>query len=184
MADDPARDGRAARARRPPQRPGQAAPPSGAAHRAIPRPTDGERQEAERVLDAMRALRMLRGKTTHTKAELIALALAWRRRDVSLQGLDDAACLELFGIVDGSTDARRSWVLDADRRRIEQAEQYLALPEAERASFVADVPTEDERQARKRQRHEGECDRVDAARPAPAAFARPIDRRCCGRRRT
>jgi hypothetical protein len=97
MADDPARDGRAARARRPPQRPGQAAPPSGAAHRAIPRPTDVERQDAQCVLDAMRTLRLLRNKSNHVKVELIALALAWRNpEDRTLHGLDEATCLELF----------------------------------------------------------------------------------------
>ena len=56
MADDRARAGRAARVRRPPQRQRQAAPLLGVAQRAIPRPTDDERRNAQCVLEVLSTL--------------------------------------------------------------------------------------------------------------------------------
>ena len=155
MADDPARDARAGRVRRPPQHPVQPPSRAGAVPRAGERPTADERQEAQRVLDALHAVGLLRGKSTHVPVELIALARAWRRKDPAVAALDDVSCLTLFEVrLDGNRDWRRKWAVDVELRRIEQAEQYLALSEEDRAAFVPDRPSRDEVEARKRQRAE------------------------------
>ena len=98
----------------------------------------------------MRTLGLLKLRSSRVKPNLIALAIASRQPDASLDGLDDEACLELFGVkFDGNTDWRNAWVLDADRCRISLAggRLYLKLLEAARAGFVAHVPTQREIEA-------------------------------------
>ena len=106
MADGAGTSGRGRRAHRVG---GNPIADSEAIHPAEPRsgrPTPAERAEAASLIKTMVALALLKSKSRAVEPAVVALALAWRRGDPSLDGLNASRRNTLFGLSPGAQTVR------------------------------------------------------------------------------
>ena len=101
---------------------------------SLSRPTAAEHARAVEAIDTLHELRLLRGKATAVEPNVIALALAWRRSDRAMCGLNHQERNVLFG-VPARAETHRDWVVDTTSRRLDRLAAYCrhrSLPESER----------------------------------------------------
>ena len=96
------------------------------------RPSDAENEEARTFIDAMLALKMLRGKATAVTTNVIALALATKRSDSEVRGLSLKDKNRLFGVPEEFRGLQQEWVDDEHERLDFVENEYFTLPVAQR----------------------------------------------------
>ena len=135
MADGAGTSGRGRRAHRGRGMPIARSDATNAVEPRSGRPTPAERAEAVALIEALMALGLLRKKARAVEPATIALALAWRRSDSSLDGLSAVRRNSLFNVGPRS-QVLRDWV-DDPADRLGQALAHVARGEQTELDAIA-----------------------------------------------
>lgn len=109
---------------------------SDAAEAATPtalRPTADEAAAVESIIEDMRTVGLIR---TQLELAVVALAVAYREKAAWLDGLTVDERCRLYGLPrERWNSLQKNWIVDADRRRLEQIAAYRALPAEARTAW-------------------------------------------------